>query len=180
MFNFIKNIDNAAEIYINSLSDPAWLNFFHIVTLFGGFFIVAIVCSLVVWFLWSKKPVLIKYFIPALLINEALVYLIKNLAGRLRPFGALKYQEYDGSMPSGHSAIAFFLYGYVCYLIVRFYPAGWKRNIAVLSLVVLILLIGFSRLYMNVHYLSDVLAGFLLGGITLFQLIKISNQRRVK
>lgn len=176
MFESIVRLDNMVELYINSLNRPYLVSFFEFITDFGDFLIVGAVTLLILRFLWKRNKDLIKYFIVALVSNEIFVYLIKKVVGRVRPFGALKYAEFSGSLPSGHSAISIFLYGYICYLIVSFYPKSWRRDIAVLSFSILILLIGFSRLYLNLHYLSDVLAGYLIGLTSLLFLIKSTRK----
>ncbi|MDO8493196.1 MAG: phosphatase PAP2 family protein [bacterium] len=152
-------------------------SFFYFITQFGGFFIVGLACFLVILFLWWRNSDLIKYFIIAVASNEVLVYFFKKIIDKPRPFGAVVYGEHGGSMPSGHAAISILLYGYVCYLIVKFYPKTEWRSLLGSLLLVLILLIGFSRLYLNVHYFSDVIAGYLLGGSTLFYLVRISERK---
>lgn len=150
--------------------------FFEVVTKFGGVTFAFIVSLLVVWFLWRKDAKLIRHFLVAIFVNEALVYLIKNAVGRLRPLGAVRYGEFGGSFPSGHAAIAIFLYGFICYLFIKFYPRGARRSLIIGLFSALIVLIGFSRIYLNVHYPSDVLAGYLLGGTILFFLVRTSER----
>lgn len=150
-------------------------NLFLFITRFGGTTITIIVFLAVAYLLWSKDRTLIRYFITLFICNETLVYIIKKVVGRERPLGALKYSEFGASMPSGHAAVAVFLYGYICYLINRFYPKSLWRDLVIIMLVILIFLIGISRIYLNVHYPSDVLAGYILGGTALFYLVRYSK-----
>ena len=90
--------------------------------------------------------------------GELLVIGLKALFHRPRPaevFASLGY-----SFPSGHSFFAVTLYGMAAYWLVRGTRA---RRWVWLPAVALMLLIGFSRIYLGVHYASDVLAGFCVG-----------------
>ena len=74
-----------------------------------------------------------------------------------------EYIESTWSFPSGHATIATALYGFIIFLIWRF-ARNWKTGILTSSFLTLIILsIGFSRLYLGVHYLSDVWSGYLVG-----------------
>jgi membrane protein DedA with SNARE-associated domain len=96
--------------------------------------------------------------------GEALLYLFKLLLARPRPPIALRLVAAAGdSFPSGHAMMALVAYGLLAYsLLLK--VASWRRRAGVVSAaVVVILLVGFSRLYLGVHYLSDVLGGYAAG-----------------
>ncbi len=94
----------------------------------------------------------------------ATALLIKEVVHRARPVRALQaYQETGFSFPSGHATLAAAFYGFLIYLVWRLMPAGFLRNVVVTALALLIVLIAFSRLYLGVHYLSDVIGGLVLG-----------------
>ena len=81
---------------------------------------------------------------------------------RQRPFFADPLAvESSFSFPSGHATVSLAFYGAVAVLLARAYPS--RRALVYFGAGVLIALIGFSRLYLGVHYLSDVLAGFNAG-----------------
>jgi len=83
------------------------------------------------------------------------------------------------SFPSGHAMAATLLYGFLAAFVVRKVQAWRWRVLAVLAAVLLIVLIGFSRLYLGVHYLSDVLAGMAAGSAWLaLCLIAVGALRR--
>jgi undecaprenyl-diphosphatase len=67
------------------------------------------------------------------------------------------------SFPSGHAMSAAVVYGTVAYLAARLQKRHWHRVLTMLLAFVLIVLIGFTRLYLGVHYPSDVIAGVIIG-----------------
>ncbi|MBO0939274.1 phosphatase PAP2 family protein [Fibrella sp. HMF5335] len=82
---------------------------------------------------------------------------------RERPLQVAYYPETGYSFPSGHSATAMILYGLLAYWLIRGQRSvRWKTGTGVTA-VSLILMVGFSRIYLGVHFLSDVMGGYLLG-----------------
>ena len=69
----------------------------------------------------------------------------------------------SSSFPSGHAMSAAVVYGTVAYLAARLQRRRWHRAVTMLCAIVLIMLIGFTRLYLGVHYPSDVIAGMIIG-----------------
>ena len=69
----------------------------------------------------------------------------------------------SSSFPSGHAMSATVVYGTVAYLLARLQKHGWARALTLLFAVVMIALICFTRLYLGVHYPSDVLGGIIVG-----------------
>jgi undecaprenyl-diphosphatase len=93
-----------------------------------------------------------------------ITFILKHFFSRSRPDVVPHLVEVTGySYPSGHSLAATAFYLLVMFLLWRGYPA-WSHRIAwLVSATSLILVIGFSRIYLGVHYPSDVLSGILLG-----------------
>lgn len=105
----------------------------------------------------------------ALLGGGALDFLLKLAYARPRPAAAMTFLEnMSFSFPSGHAMGSLIGYGMLAYIVSLeegVSPAGRRWIIALAS--ALVLAIGLSRLYLGVHYLSDVLAGFIAGGFWL-------------
>ncbi|NOY87650.1 MAG: phosphatase PAP2 family protein [Deltaproteobacteria bacterium] len=90
-----------------------------------------------------------------------------KLAFHRPPPSVAEYLETSYSFPSGHASIAVGLYGYLIYLL-WCSSWSWRRKILLSSLgMTAILAIGFSRIYLGLHYLSDVWSGYLLGAMWL-------------
>ncbi|WP_232541146.1 phosphatase PAP2 family protein [Spirosoma endbachense] len=97
---------------------------------------------------------------------------------RNRPTEVAYYTESGYSFPSGHSATAMTLYGLLSYWLVRGRRRIRNRWLVGISAVGLILVVGFSRIYLGVHFLSDVLGGYLLGTCWLIVGIVLTEWQR--
>ncbi|MBE6155037.1 MAG: phosphatase PAP2 family protein [Firmicutes bacterium] len=98
--------------------------------------------------------------------NLALITIInlilKNIVERPRPSNFQIISASGYSFPSGHSMISAAFYGYLIYLIWKYFKNKKLRIILMFFLSILVFMIGISRVYLGVHYLSDVIAGFLI------------------
>ena len=83
------------------------------------------------------------------------------------------------SFPSGHSMVGIAFYGMIIYITYKLIKKVWLRRIFTISLAVLIALIGFSRIYLGVHYPSDVIAGFAFGYMFLILFLLIARKHHI-
>lgn len=144
------------EYFINDTNT----DFFKIITNFGGAFILIIITLLSLLFIKNKK---ISITIPLnLVIITLLNNVLKFIVQRERPNELRMIDETSYSFPSGHSMISMAFYGYFIYLIYKYVKNKYLKSILIVLLSVLIVLIGFSRIYLGVHYTSDVLSGFVI------------------
>lgn len=109
-----------------------------------------------------------------LIINYLINTLIKYIVQRPRPDGYRLIAENGFSFPSGHSMIAMAFYGYIMYLVYKHEKVIWRRNLLLGLLGFVIIMIGVSRVYLGVHYASDVLAGFCMSVAYLMLFITFS------
>lgn len=86
--------------------------------------------------------------------------LLKNVIQRPRPDGFRLVSEVGYSFPSGHSMVAMAFYGFLAWLVWRYEHEELIRWFYTLIFSLLILAVGISRIYLGVHYASDVIAGF--------------------
>jgi membrane protein DedA with SNARE-associated domain/membrane-associated phospholipid phosphatase len=113
--------------------------------------------------IWRKRFLLAPLTIT-LLGTEATVQAIKHIILRARPGAELAYYiEKSAAFPSGHAAIAAAFYGFLAYALARDAATWARRTHLAFAAVVVILAVGLSRLYLGVHFLSDVLGGYLVG-----------------
>ena len=131
-----------------------------IITNFGGaIFLIAI--TVILFILIKNKKIGVA--ITANLVLVALLnQLLKNILQRPRPTEYRIIQETGYSFPSGHSMASMAFYGYLIYLIYKYVENKNTKWILIMLLSILICSIGISRIYLGVHYTSDVLGGFLI------------------
>ncbi|MFP3390425.1 phosphatase PAP2 family protein [Brevibacillus sp. SIMBA_040] len=117
--------------------------------------------------LWQHKRWEALFLLLALGGGMAFNLLLKWLYRRERPTIHRLVEESGYSFPSGHSMAAFLFFGMMAMLLTLFVVSRAAKAVIILATVVLILLVGISRIYLGVHYPSDVLAGFAAGGVWL-------------
>jgi undecaprenyl-diphosphatase len=91
------------------------------------------------------------------------MFILKNLFGRQRPDIPLLREAAGLSFPSGHAFMSVTFYGLMIYIVWETIKRPWLKITLAVLLVLLIHIIGFSRIYLRVHYASDVIAGFATG-----------------
>ena len=89
-------------------------------------------------------------------------FTIKQIIQRPRPVGHRIIDESGYSLPSGHSMVSMAFYGFLIYLIYKNVKNKYLKTTLIILLTILIISIGVSRIYLGVHYVSDVFAGFLV------------------
>lgn len=158
---FLKETNFFDLIYIKRTD--TLLNIFRFITKLGSWYTLIII-TLVFLLLDGKKT--FKYMslnlITVTLINQLLKFLFQ------RPRPELNLIEETGySFPSGHSMVSMAFYGFLIYMLLKTNHNNAYKIIGSLLFISMILAIGFSRVYLGAHYLTDVLAGFALGIIYL-------------
>ncbi len=144
------------------------------ITNFGGAIFLIILTILLLVVLKNKKVGL--SICTNLVVVTILNQLLKRLLQRPRPTEFRIIEENGYSFPSGHSMVSMAFYGYLIYLIYRFVKNKYLKWISIVLLSLLICLIGISRIYLGVHYTSDVLGGFLISISYLVIYISASNK----
>ncbi len=99
----------------------------------------------------------------ALGLGEIMLYVLKVTFDRARPVAGVAYDGFGASFPSGHAFTALVLYGLLAYFIWHATDKRWLRATAIVFAVSTTLAVGFSRLYLGVHWLTDVLGGYAAG-----------------
>jgi len=110
------------------------------------------------------------------LSSLVLMLLLKFLFQRKRPLSPLLKAARGLSFPSGHAIMAVTFYGLILYILWNTIDINWLRYVVAILLMLLIVLIGYSRVYLRVHYASDVLAGFIIGFLWLLISLSVLKQ----
>ena len=183
IINFINSLTRADE-YINTLfyisRDASAIKLFTWITLLGEsstIILFTLIASIVLWLINKKWQML--GLLLSVVGSAGTTLLAKIIFNRPRPLNAALL-ETSASFPSGHAAIAIAFYGFITYLLIKETKKKRDRILVTLFGFILITLIGFSRLYLGVHYVSDVLAGYLDGILWLIIGIKLNNYSRIK
>lgn len=156
--------DSAIYNGVKTLFYPWATSVFKVLThLASGIFLVFL-CFL--FFLFRKRKLAFYSFFNLLtvfVINQVL----KALFSRARPSDFMIIEEDGYSFPSGHAQASMAFYGLIIYFLYHSnLPKKW-RNLLIGFLVFLIILVGVTRVYLGVHYVSDVLAGYLVSYVYL-------------
>lgn len=166
----IVHIDTALtnELYQRSIASPTTVHIFELISLFGSqiLYVVGVVVGMM--FLRRRLWFYCLMWTIALLGGNLLNNLIKLYFARPRPlFDDPVAFEPTFSFPSGHAMMSFIVYGLSAYLLCIDFKNRYARIFIVFGAVLAIVLIGISRLYLGVHYLSDVLGGYAAGAVWL-------------
>lgn len=106
------------------------------------------------------------------IINQVLKFIVK----RPRPSDLFLIVETGYSFPSGHSMVSLSFYGLLIYFIYKYFKNKNLKIFLITLLSLIIVLIGVSRVYLGVHFVSDVISGFLLSLSYLIIFIKVINK----
>jgi undecaprenyl-diphosphatase len=145
----------------------------HISFVFGGWpaALLVVVIAIIVWWRTGKLEAIM---IPAAGLIALLDGAFKLAIGRPRPSAVLVHvlaPEQGYGFPSGHAFFVILVLGLTAYFLSLNVKKCGLRILALVGLGVLILLVGTSRVYLGVHWPSDVLGGYLTGGLFLTALI---------
>jgi len=162
--DFDDRVFNTIKPYIN----PGMTRFMEVVTFLGKhYLLIPLNFVLIAFFIYRKE----KWFavrIAALSLSSLLLmFILKFYFQRDRPLLPVIGEAKGFSFPSGHALISVVFYGLFIHMIWHEVKIRWLRNLLICILSILILLIAFSRIYLRVHYASDVIAGLAVGFIWL-------------
>lgn len=144
------------------------------ITNFGGaIFVISL--TTILFFAIKDKKIGIS-IVANLGIVTILNQIIKFIMQRPRPTEFRLIEETGYSFPSGHSMVSLAFYGYLIYLIYKYINNKHLKRTLIIILSILICIIGVSRIYLGVHYTSDVLGGFLISLAYLIIYIELVNK----
>lgn len=167
--NELKIFDQIVTDAVTLINSPLTTQIMKVITTMGSW-VIMISLALVAWFFLLKMK---KHFWDSIMVITALAgswlmnELLKWIFHRSRPDIARLVTATGYSFPSGHAMVSFAFYGMLAYLMwINLKTRGLKYLFTFIFLF-LVLSIGISRIYLGVHYPSDVLAGFAAGGFWL-------------
>lgn len=183
-----EQFDTTVTDYVTSFRTPGLNNFFQFVTDLGDVYayIIATTIATIFFFFKLKNKKFILQLLGVLILSALANIALKRAFDRARPTIEHMVVVKTLSYPSGHAMSAMAFYGFLIYLIFRIKMNKWLRIFLAILFAALILLIGLSRIYLGVHFPSDVVGGFVAGLIwvafcvVLFNIIDLLRQRRAR
>jgi len=153
--------------YVQSFESPTVTEVMKFFTWLGSTKIVIsiIILTSVILFIFLKHRKELLFFIIVMLGSTLLNEGLKSLFHRQRPTIHQIIQEVGYSFPSGHSMAAFSLYATLSFLLWKHIHTRFGRGFMIFFATVMILSIGTSRIYLGVHYPSDVIGGYFASGV---------------
>ena len=168
-------IDNIVYDFIcDNFMSERMTNVVKILTSLGSALVV-IILTIVLFMAIKNKRIAVSIVINLIVIT-ILNNLLKIIFLRPRPDVNNLILESGYSFPSGHSSTGMAFYGYLIYLIYKYVNNKKIKISLIIFLSLIIVAIGLSRIYLGVHYASDVLGGFLLAIVYLIIFITIANK----
>lgn len=162
-----ENFDTSLIHSLYQIRSPLLNHIMVFLSYLGGQIMVAlaIIFTSVLLIKKHKREAFLFAFI--LVMATVIDNVLKDIIQRPRPYFYPLVVESDYSFPSGHAMDSFVFYTTLSYLLFHFTKKKWLSTIASICSLILVGLIGLSRVYLGVHYPSDVLAGF-MGGLAWF------------
>lgn len=181
----LTHFDVTVMEWFHTHATPTGYRIFSTVTDLGSpLTVIALTLGIAAVLVVERQRVLLVAWLVALAGGGLLDEILKITIRRPRPPYAAEFlQHFSFSFPSGHSIGSFLAYGMLAYLVVLHVRSHAVRVIAVLTAATLVGLIGFSRIYLGVHYFSDVVAGYATGVVWVSSCIsgaEIARRRRLQ
>ena len=169
----INKFDQSVIRYIITLVDDRLTTIFSFITNFGDLYIPIVI--LICIFIFVKNKWYFYLQAGSYLVAGGIAFVVKILAGRERPIEALIEIPSTKSFPSGHTLTSIVFYMMLVYLLTYHYKKK-TRLVCFVGSFILIILIAISRIYLGVHYCSDVIGGIIFGVPCLLMLMNIINK----
>ena len=164
-FSFDEKVFAALQTHVN----PSLTSVIRVITFFGSHqFLLPANLLLIAYFLFVKKNKRVAIHITTVsVVSLVVLFLLKDILRRERPMVPLIAKVHGYSFPSGHTLSSVTFYGMLMYIAWKNMKNSVWKWITVGFLFIIPFLIGFSRIYLRVHYASDVIAGLCVGIIWL-------------
>jgi membrane-associated phospholipid phosphatase len=177
----ILQVDRMANLWVEPYRVPLLVSIFSWITGLGASYTLAAVLLVTTGFCWAcgRRYLILPLWI-AIIGAESTTWLGKFAFSRARPDFVTAVTAFSFSFPSGHATGAMAVYGFIAYALARDLRSLRERFEVIYWTLMLVLLIGFSRILLGVHYFTDVAAGLLVGLFWLLAGITIGEWRQGK
>lgn len=174
---FFYQWDVKVTLFFEEIRHPILTHIFMFITDIGSIKYALPICIVFAVFFYYKKREMSDLVMLMLIfyIVRQLNALLKNWFVRDRPSFDFVYEESHYSFPSGHAMNSTAIYGILCFITLKHLIKNSKqKSVVLVSTIILISLICISRVYLGVHYITDVIAGISAGLMLLIVITTIS------
>jgi undecaprenyl-diphosphatase len=162
----VARFDEAVAAFVQSFETPPLTAIMKLFTFIGSTPVVVVLTLAVLAFLYRvlhhRRELVL--FVVVIAGSAAANYVLKAIFHRERPSVHRLIEETGYSFPSGHSMGAFSMYATIAFLVWKHIPTRAGRIWTIIACSFMILMIGTSRIYLGVHYPSDVIGSYLASG----------------
>ena len=161
-------------VALQSVASDGLTAFFEAISLLGSWY--GFIITFLVFLFFSRRFALC--FGGTFLGGVAFNYLLKVLIDRPRPYetysNIISFSDAMGqSMPSNHAFCATVIAIFICFFVSRMVSCKWVKGACYAIMSVVVILVGISRMYLGVHYISDIVAGITIGALLSIAGLKI-------
>jgi len=172
LLDHIHWLDSNVYNFVISFKTQDVTNMFKILS--DIIYLVAVICLLFLIFYKNKKASFLVML--NLILSFFTSTILKLIFRRSRPIGIALVLEQGYSMPSSHAFVSTAFFGFIAYFIYKNFEKGKLRTFLLMFFMFYVFMIGLSRVYLGVHYASDVLLGFSTGLIYLVVFVKLFSK----
>lgn len=124
-------------------------------------FLIPVIALVTIYMIYKKRYYITKLLLASSLGSWILNYLLKYIFNRTRPIDYFLVEQGGLSYPSAHSMVSMSMYLTIAYLLIKYRDIVSKKAYTIATIMVFIM--GISRLYLGVHWPTDVIGGFIMG-----------------
>ncbi|MCF6465304.1 phosphatase PAP2 family protein [Clostridium sp. Cult2] len=169
--------DEAVINYIHEKTSPEGVQIMKMITYFGSVhFLLPLGIIILLFMVKNKNLKGIILLISSTLGSYGLNFMLKKIFIRVRPLEYFLIEQSGYSFPSGHAMVSMSFYTTMTYLICEKIKKRELKIVLYTINFIIIAIIGFSRIYLGVHWPTDVLMGFIMGLIFTYILVKFVNK----
>lgn len=177
--NSVINLDNLVSSFFVSTADthPFLVLFFANITFLGSFSFIALFLIFISIYLGYEKKYR-KFILPlwlSVVLSLFITYTLKFYFETLGPAGR-NFTEFTPSFPSAHASGSMSFYGALYFIFKNKFKTIHGKNLFLIFTIIIIFLVGLSRLVLDVHFLSDVLVGYVVGASSLYLSMCVSRK----
>ncbi|WML37516.1 VTT domain-containing protein [Clostridium sp. OS1-26] len=168
--NEFKDFDAIATLLVKSIFGKEWYKIMKTLSLVSSSIVIILLSLLIFsWILIKGKNKLLecKFLISVVLGGEIIEEILRRIFHRVGPIEGTLMGKINYTFPSEHAFLAIVIYGFAVYMIARHMKSNWIKQIIVIIALIACSFVGISSIFLKIQYPSDVVAGYVFGGVWL-------------